>query len=266
LTVAIERSASRRFLLAPASRLLSWRQRARERAQRRLIAKVLARNDLAALFAQPTPLPRHFGVGSNERAIEIPWLFAQRPRGRVLDAGSSLNHSEYLGPLADLADEIHIVTLAYEGVAFPERGVSYLFEDLRNLPYRDNFFDTVLSVSTLEHVGMDNIGYGSGRPRAADPAREVDQAVRELVRVVAPGGMLLVSVPYGQPEDHGWFRQFARVDVEQLIGAVDPREAEVAVYRYGDTGWQVSDLEQAGNARYRGNAGAEAVACLRLRT
>lgn len=238
----------------------------RERSQRRLIAKALDRNDLVALFAKPTRLPRHFGVGANERAIEIPWLFAHMPKGRVLDAGSSLNHTEYLAPLARLVEEIHIVTLAYEGIAFPERGISYLFGDLRNLPYRDDFFDTVISISTLEHVGMDNAGYGSRQPRAADPAREVDRAVRELARVLAPGGLLLLTVPYGLPEDHGWFRQFGRADVEQLIGAVDPRAVEIAVYMYGDTGWQVSDLEHAGGARYRGNAGAEAVACLRLRT
>ena len=77
--------------------------------------------------------------------------------------------------------------------------------------------------------------------------------------------MLLVSVPYGHPQDHGWLRQFSRADIERLIEAVGPRDADVAVYRYGNTGWQVSDLEQASEARYRERAGAEAVACLRLR-
>jgi SAM-dependent methyltransferase len=243
---------------------LTSRQSVRERSQRRQIANALTRD--APLFAKPTPLPPRYAVGTNERSIELPWLYAQAPKGRMLDAGSSLNHSEYLDHLAELVEEIHIVTLAYEGIAFPERGVSYVFGDLRSLPYRDGFFDTVVSISTLEHVGMDNVGYGSGQPRAADPAHEVDQAVRELGRVLAPSGTLLITVPYGQPEDHGWFRQFGRADVDRLIGAVDPSSAEVAVYRSSDTGWQLSDLEQAGAARYRGNAGAEAVACIRLRT
>jgi SAM-dependent methyltransferase len=264
LTAGIEESASRRLLRAGPRKLLTWRNLRRERSQRRLIAKTLARNDLA-LFARPS-LPAHFGVGANERVIEIPWLFAQQPTGRVLDAGSSLNHLEYLSPLSRLVEEIHIVTLVYEGIAFPERGVSYVFADLRNLPYRDDFFDTVVSISTLEHVGMDNTGYGSLLPSAADPTDEVDQAAGELARVLAPGGMLLLSVPYGHPENHGWLRQFGRADVERLVDAVAPRDAEVAVYRYGNTGWQVSDLEQAGDARYRERAGAEAVACLRLRT
>jgi SAM-dependent methyltransferase len=265
LTAGAEESASRRLLRAAPRKVLTWRHLRRERSLRRLIAQTLSRDDLGALFAKP-PLPAGFGVGANERVVEIPWLFAQQPTGKVLDAGSSLNHVEYLSPLARLVEEIHIVTLVYEGIAFPERGVSYAFSDLRTLPYRDNFFDTVVSISTLEHVGMDNTGYGSQQPRAADPASEVDQAARELTRVLAPGGMLLVSVPYGHPQDHRWLRQFSRADVERLIGAVAPREADVAVYRYGNSGWQVSDLERASDARYRDNARAEAVACLRLRT
>jgi SAM-dependent methyltransferase len=261
-----EESARRRIVLAPARRLLRSLQLVRERRGRRRIAKALEQEDVLALFAEQVQLPANFGVGENERVIEIPWLIAQPPKGKVLDAGSSLNHAEYLGPLARRAEEIHIATLEYEGIAYPERGISYLFGDLRRLPYRDDYFDTVISISTLEHVGMDNTGYGSRDPRAADPAREVDQAVRELVRVLAPGGALLLSVPYGAPEDYGWFRQFGRADVDRLIDAVAPRGSDVAVYLHGDTGWQLSDLERAAGARYRHAFGAEAVACIRLQT
>ena len=48
----------------------------------------------------------------------------------------------------------------------PSRGISYVYCDLRDLPLRDAFYDTVISLSTLEHVGMDDEHYGSdGRPR-----------------------------------------------------------------------------------------------------
>ena len=88
------------------------------------------------------------------------------------------------------------------GVAHVDRGISYLFSDLRHLPYADGYFDTVASISTLEHVGMDNVGYGADAPRADDPAKEMDLAIRELVRVLRPNGVLLVTVPYGRREDH----------------------------------------------------------------
>lgn len=194
--------------------------------------------------------------------VEIPWLLAQRPSGRVLDAGSSLNHAEFLDRLEPLLDELHIVTLAYEGVAYPGRGVSYAFSDLRALPYRDGYFETVISISTLEHVGMDNRAYAEGAATAADPARETDAAVRELARVLRSRGRLLVTVPYGQREDHGRFRQFDRADVERLLEAAQPRDAETAVYRYSQGGWALSDLDDAASARYRSDFGAEAVACI----
>jgi SAM-dependent methyltransferase len=210
------------------------------------------------------PLPTGYGVNGNERVVEIPWVLAQQPAGRVLDAGSALNHTEFLDLIQPRVRELHIVTLAYEGVAHVDRGISYLFSDLRHLPYADGYFDTVVSISTLEHVGMDNVGYGTDAPRAYDPAREMDLAIRELVRVLRPNGALLVTVPYGRREDHGSFRQLDRSDIERLVAAAAGGEAEISVYRYSNTGWLASDLENAADARYRPGFAAEAVACIRI--
>ncbi len=209
-------------------------------------------------------LPGGYGEGANERVVEIPWVLGRRPTGCVLDAGSSLNHLQYLDRLVPLIDELHIATLVFEGAAYPERGISYVYGDLRELPYRDGYFDTVISISTLEHVGMDNTAYGGSVPRADDPAHESERAVAELARVLREGGRLLLSVPYGAREDHGSFRQLDRADVEQLAAAARPREVEVVVYRAFDSGWQLSDLDRAADARYRSGFGAEAVACIDL--
>ena len=235
---------------------------AHARRQRRLVLRELSAPAALEPFAARRALPDGYGVGANERVIEIPWLLAQGPSGRALDAGSSLNHAEFLDRLDPLLDELHIVTLAYEGVAYPQRGVSYAFSDLRALPYRDGYFETVISISTLEHVGMDNTAYAEGAATAADPAKETDEAVRELARVLRSGGRLLVTVPYGEREDHGRFRQFDHADVDRLLEVAQPREAETVVYRYSHRGWALSDLDEASNARYRSDFGAEAVACI----
>ena len=65
-------------------------------------------------------------------------------------------------------------------------------------------FDEILLVSTLEHVGADNTMYGLGAESGDDATRV---ALRELARVLARDGSLLVTVPLGEPGEHGWFRQ-----------------------------------------------------------
>jgi SAM-dependent methyltransferase len=218
-------------------------------------------------------LPAGYGKRLDERAVEFPWLLSMAPSGRVLDAGSTLNHAHILDAFLPSFDALHIATLKPELVAFPQRGVSYTFCDLRDLPFRDALFDTIVSSSTLEHVGMDNEGYGVPIPRAADADAELDQTLKELRRVLKPGGRLLVTVPYGRLEDRGWARQFDRAGIDRIVRSAGASTAQVAVFAYGAGGWQTSDLDAAAQARFRdderdtdsdGAAAARAVACLAL--
>ena len=231
---------------------------------RRAVVGALEGLDTKALFERSVELPEGYGAEANERVVEIPWLLAQGLRGRTLDAGSALNHAAYLDRVLAVVDELHIVTLEPEGTSFPERRISYVYSDLRNLPYRDALFDTVVSISTLEHVGMDNRGYGSETEQAEDAQRESEAAIRELRRTLAPGGRILMTIPYGEPEDHGGWRQFDRDHLERLVAAAGPKEVDLRVYRYANGGWRLSDPDAAAGARYRVGFAAEAVACVRL--
>ena len=242
---------------------------------RALVREALEDRELVARIESRRHLPRGYGFGYDERVVEYPWLGAQRPSGHTLDAGSTLNHAHVLDYFLPRLGPLHIVTLAPEALSFPERGVSYLSADLRDLPYRDGLFETVVCLSTLEHVGMDNTIYGSGDSRAPDPDAELARAVAELRRVLRPHGLLLITVPYGRAEDHGWFRQLDRGGVERLVELVGPRRHSLSVFRYDKAGWQLSDLEHAADARYRDYtrdpapaddraAAARAVVCLRL--
>ncbi len=231
---------------------------------RRSVASVLADTDLRERFRGGERLPPSYGADLDERVVEFPWALAHAPSGRTLDAGSALNHRHVLPHFLACVSALHVVTLVPEEVSFPELGVSYIYADLRELPMKDGFYDTVLSISTLEHVGMDNTGYGAEAARSVDPRAEARAAVRELRRVLAPEGRLLITFPYGAPEDHGWLRQLTREDVEDLIATVGPADAGVTVYRRASGGWQLSDLGESEDARYAGHK-AGAVCCLNLR-
>jgi SAM-dependent methyltransferase len=223
---------------------------------------VLDDPEILERFASRAELPVGYGLGLDERCIEFAWLLAQGPRGAVLDAGSTLNNPPILDRFLPRAETLHILTLAYEGYAFPDRGISYVYGDLRRLPYRDGFFDTVASLSTLEHVGMDNTRYAEGATASADPQRDRLAAARELRRTVAPGGRLLVTVPYGMGEDGGWFEQLDRETLPELVAALGD-DATVEIFRYDTGGWRRSSIDEAADARYGSPLpAAEAVACI----
>lgn len=248
--------------LPPVRRLESRRW---EAGQRRRIDESIDDPATRALFAGGERLPDGYGAGFSERVVEFPWVLGQAPAGRVLDAGSALNHRHVLDRLLPRVEELHIVTLAPEDQAFTELGVSYLYADLRDLPLRDGAYDTIVSISTLEHVGMDNTAYGAKGASAAPDARaELRRAVGELRRLLAPGGRLLVTVPYGRREDHGWLRHFDSADLDDLIAAAGDVRSEVMVYAADERGaWQVSDRDAAADRSY-GAHKATAVACVAL--
>jgi SAM-dependent methyltransferase len=240
---------------------------------RRFLGEALDDAELLERLGHGESLPAGFGVGLDERVVELPWLLAQGLEGRVLDAGSALNHEHILDRILPRVSDLHLVTLEPEQSAFTDRRISYVYADLRDLPYRADFFETVVSVSTLEHVGMDNRVYGVEPPRSRDPVAELRRAVEELRRVASR--RLLVTVPYGRREDHGWFRQFNRDDVEVLAEAAAGRRVSIDLFLHTAEGWRRSDLGEAADAVYRDfaadpspvedrAAAARAVACLAI--
>jgi SAM-dependent methyltransferase len=143
--------------------------------------------------------------------------------------------------------DLLITTLEPEPQAFTERRVSYLYADLRDLPLRDDFADTVLCVSVLEHVGMDNVVFGAAVNRAKDPDSAARCALDELGRVCRPDGRILLTVPYGRAMDMGWQRQFD----DRLLDGLD---ATVTVFEHDVSGWRGSSVQAAADCTYDGRA------------
>jgi glycosyltransferase involved in cell wall biosynthesis/SAM-dependent methyltransferase len=234
-----------------------------------------ALDDPSLLVAMKTgrPLPGRYGVGFDERVVEFPWTVTRDLTGVVLDAGSTLNHPHILIRVRPLVEELHVVTLAPEQQAYPYLDVSYLYADLRELPVRDATYDRVVSISTLEHVGMDNEQYGDHGPRAAADRADRAEAIRELRRVLKPGGKLFVTVPYGAPADLGWQRIFDADGIAELVEAFGAAPVREEYFRYSERGWVRSDADEAAGAVYRDHfatpepapdraVAARAIACL----
>lgn len=217
---------------------------------RALVCSLLESEDWLARFASGKQLPHGLGAGYDERVVEYPWLLSRGLKGRVLDAGSVLNHRHVLEYVLPGIDDLKIVTLAPEPASFTGLRVSYLYDDLRALPLRDDWFDEIVCISTLEHVGMDNAGYGASDAPAEDPRAEAVQALRELLRVVRPGGRIHLSVPFGRREDHGWLRQLDRDDVDDLLAGAGVARHEETVFLHTARGWRASTARRAADASY----------------
>jgi glycosyltransferase involved in cell wall biosynthesis/SAM-dependent methyltransferase len=245
-------------------------------AHRDFVARELGDPALIDAFRTGALLPDRFGAGFDERVVEFPWVASRALGGRVLDAGSALNHLHVLLGVRPRMDDLHVVTLAPEDESFPELGVSYVYADLRELPFQDGVYDRVICISTLDHLGLDNDRFGADAPVAEDPQQEAARAVYELRRVLRPGADLYLTLPVGRGDRFDWVRSFTLEELSELVDAFGASPAAVEWFRHeGPSGWRRAGRDEIGEARYRdhltsgpveadGVVAAEAVACVHL--
>ncbi len=197
---------------------------------------------------------------SDERVVEIPWVLARLSSGRVLEVGYVFAEPAYVAALLEARPQ-ELVGVDLAEVA-EVSGMETVQADVRDLPFAAADFDQLLLVSTLEHVGADNERYGL---EAEPDSSAMETALRELRRVLRPDGTLLVTVPLGEPEDYGWFRQDDVRGWTRLFTHSGFFVEEQEVYELGADGWRAAPTFQAAGVRYgeRGPA-ASAVLCAEL--
>lgn len=230
------------------------------------------------VFVDGGDLPPKYGHRIDERAVEYPWLFAQLPNrpGKVLDAGSALNH-RFLVERAPIKDaQLTIMTLAPEKRCFWDRSISYVFGDLRKTLFADAVFDVIASVSTIEHIGLDNtMLYTGDASKKETDVHGFMPAVAEFKRVLKPGGLCLITVPFGRRGVHGWYQVFDFDLVMKVVEAFQPSEYTIEYFGHGPDGWRRAEPEEIADVEFfdvhEGKsfgpdlaAGARGVACIRL--
>ena len=195
----------------------------------------------------------------DERAIEIPWALARyHGERRVLDVGTANAEPAYVAAIATL-EEADVVGVDLVEARVP--GIRSVVGDVRSLPFEASSFDLAFCVSTLEHVGRDNTRYGSDGGAGGG----IDDALAELRRVLSPTGRLLVTVPCGEFQDHGWFVQLEPRGWNDLFLSAGFGVAEEEVYACGPGGWRIADPFDPRGVRYdEDGRSAAAVLCAEL--
>lgn len=193
-------------------------------------------------------LPEGFGHRVDERAVEYPWFFSRLAdgSGNLLDAGSVLNYDFVISHKKLENKKVTIMTLAPEPNCFYEKGVSYIFGDLRDTCFKDGHFDFIASLSTIEHIGLDNsLIYSKAREHNENRPESYLSAVAEFRRILKKGGTLYLSVPYGKHKNYGWFQTFDRAMIKKIIDAFAPSSFKETYFQYKPSGWINSDAERA---------------------
>jgi SAM-dependent methyltransferase len=201
-------------------------------------------------------------AGTTERVIEIPWTLSRYAgEVRVLDIGSSFALPFYLDELRALRiPELHGVDLAPRAI----RGVRMTRADVRAMPFADAYFELILCVSTIEHIGFVNDIYGVDAPK--DPDGDI-AALAEMRRALAPNGRVILTVPFGAAQDHGWFKQYDEAGWRRLLARAAMREVESECFAYGPSGWRRVEANELAATRYgdHGAPSAASVRCAALR-
>ena len=111
-------------------------------------------------------------------------------------------------------------------------------------PFPPASFDLILCISTVEHVGLPIYG------QHEFPHGDI-LAMRHVRSLLAPGGRLLVTVPFGRAQVNPWFRVYGRGSLRRLTNGF--RALSVAFYRLRRDGPSAG----SGQASYEPCAAAE---------
>lgn len=159
--------------------LLSWQLGFRALRRRRRLREALIR------IVVPLDPSRYLELPHTLRELDA------RPGQRVLDLASPK-----LAAVALARSGVEVVSLdqlerevdAWSEIADGEPGVRFVQGDGRATGFPDASFDHAYSVSVLEHI-----------PEDGDQA-----ALRELARVVRPGGRVVLTMPYAEAYHEDW--------------------------------------------------------------
>ncbi len=192
----------------------------------------------------------NFGFRIDERIVEYPWIFANINSNAttILDAGSTMNFKYILENSLLQSKEIAIATYYPEPINFNEKRISYVYSDLRNLPFKDNLFDIVICHSTLEHIDMNNEIYGydvENNSKRTHKSYEYLKSVQELIRVLKNEGQLLITFPYGKHENHDYFQQFDKEMLDRILVYLNEfGRFDTTFFKYIPSGWIFAEQEE----------------------
>lgn len=201
---------------------------------------------LSRLFCKRTTFETHFNVPIkfksnssivvNERIVEIPFIFSSialinAPK-KILDFGCTRSWLSL--SLASLGHWVYGVDLRDYPFAHP----NFVFQKINILEFQEQDFDYIISLSTLEHVGLGAYGEPYTQQALVD-------VLEKLYLLLKKSGTLLLTLPVGIPSEDHFEKSFAPEEIIKLLMRQGFHLIEDRYFkRYNGTNWQSCTLEE----------------------
>ena len=180
-------------------------------------------------------------LGIDERIVEYKWIINElsEKRGNLLDAGSTLNFEPIIKKLKKF--NIIIQTLYPETNNFLNHSVNYVYSDLKNNIFREDYFDFITCISTLEHVGFDNNHYNyynnNFKNLSNNNPKDYLKVIKNFKYILKKGGDLYLTLPFGKKQLFNHLQQFDSNEINILVDTFLPESISKTFYIYKNFGW-----------------------------
>jgi SAM-dependent methyltransferase len=156
---------------------------------------------------------------TTERVIEYPFVFQNLHgvAGPVLDVGCCSSQL----PIALASRGFRVVGIDVNPYPFRHPNFDAVRGDAMRFPFPAASFGAVLAVSVIEHIGIGH--YGDPGGHGGDGA-----AVREIRRVLRPGGRVLITVPFGRSRTDAFQRVYDPARLRALLAPLAVERIEYA--------------------------------------
>jgi SAM-dependent methyltransferase len=170
----------------------------------------------------------------NERIVEIPHVF--RALGRLEQGGRILDVGAVESPVA-----LSLAMLGYDVTAvdvrpypFEHPGLESVTAPVEDWKHKDEYFDGIVCLSTIEHIGLGAYG------EEAKDGRADLAAMKRMHALAKPGGLLVLTTRFGPAAVDDFQRTYDRPGLDELLEGWNVEELTI-VRRDGETSWSRAD-------------------------
>ena len=175
----------------------------------------------------------------DERMVEIPWVINKLKKNKnkkILDVGCTLNF-KYLIDFFLNNNEIFFINLYKEKNNFFSNQISYIQNDIRTSPFKDNYFDYVTAISVIEHIGFDNLSYNFEKNKFNSnkinkKKESYKKAILEIKRTLKKKGKFLLTVPFGKKQIFKNYMQFDKLEIKKILNIFKPSRYSIKYYKF----------------------------------